>query len=156
MESIVQTIMDVQGHTYDTILDLVFTNRRLMILQILSPNDGRNLRAAPTILSLFIGSAGTKRTEALKRYQIASERRGKLRHLDPEQIANEEECILDLPYNHISRVSFSQSILGKTVKFRFTSEGAEHSMMLHPNKEQYTTLMKLIGELAPEALKGSK
>jgi len=53
MESIVKIFNDVQGRTYDTILDLLFTTKRLLILQILSPRDGRDLRAASTLLSLF-------------------------------------------------------------------------------------------------------
>ncbi len=150
MESIVRLFNDVQGHTYDTILDLVFTTKRLIVLRILSPQDGRDLRAAPNLLSLFIGSSGLRRAEAVKRYKIASERRQKLMYLTPEQIANEDECILEIQYNLLSKAKFTQSIFGRVVEFSFERDGVKHSLSVRLTREQYEDMWRLLGEVAPQ------
>jgi len=150
MESIVKIFNDVQGRTYDTILDLLFTTKRLLILQILSPRDGRDLRAASTLLSLFIGSSGIRRSEAIRRYQIASERREKLMRLTPEQIAGEKECILEAPYAALSKVVFSQGFFGRVVTFNLERESVKRSISIRLDRDQYNDMWKLLGELAPQ------
>jgi len=150
MESIIKIFNDVQGRTYDTILDLLFTTKRLLILQILSPRDGRDLRAAPTLLSLFIGSSGIRRSEAIRRYQIASERREKLMHLTPEQIAEEKECVLEVPYAALSNVVFSSGFLGRVVTFNLEREGGKRSISIRLGRDQYDDMWRLLGDLAPQ------
>lgn len=140
---------NVRGNTYDTILDLLFTTKRLLILEILSPTDGRDLRVAPNLLSFFIGSAGLRRAEAMKRYQIASERRRKLMHLTPEEIVREKECLVEVPYNLLSKVVFRRSFLDRVVTFNFEKEGVKRSLAVKLTREQYEDMWKLLGDLAP-------
>lgn len=149
MESIVKIFSDVHGHTYDTILDLVFTTRRLLVVQILSPRDGRDLRFAQSLLSLFIGSSGQRRAEGLKRFRIASERRQKLMQLPPERIAEEDECMLDVRYDLLLKASFKRSIFGREVTFSFVKDGIKRTVSLHLTREQYEDMWRLLGELAP-------
>jgi hypothetical protein len=154
METIVKVFTDVRGNTFDTILDLLFTTERLLIIQILSPTDGRDLRVAPNLLSLFIGSAGIRRAEAVRRYQIASERREKLMRLNPNQIAQEEECVVEVPYALLSKVVFRRSLLERTVTFDFEKEGVKRSVSVRLTREQFEDMWKLLGDFAPYAREG--
>jgi len=149
MEKIVKVFNDVRGYTYDTILDLLFTTERLLILQILGPTDGRDLKLAPNLLSLFIGSSGIRRAEGVRRYQIALERRRKLMRLTPEQMTKEEGCLIDVPYNLLSKVVFRKGLLERSVTFFFEIKGVQRSISVKVTREQYEDMWKFIGEVAP-------
>jgi hypothetical protein len=153
LESIVRIFDDVRGHTYDNIFDLVFTEKRILALRILTPFDGKSGHNISSMASLFVGSGFSRRNESIKRTELADKIRNSFKSMSLDELTSDSESCLEIPFSSVESISLSRGLLDQSIQISILgTQNARVKVKFHPDSEQLDEMQKILSELAPEKL----
>lgn len=122
METIIGTLSELSGHTYDMVYELIFTSERIVAVIIQHPEDTRSYQSAYSLGSIMLGSLAFKRKEQQEQYRISDERRESITKLTPEELLKSSEYNFEIKYDQVTSVQISRGLIETKLKFMIQND----------------------------------
>jgi hypothetical protein len=151
METVIGTLAEVSGHTYDTIYRLFFTTERIIACLVRSPTD---VPPKTGMLEMVvIGNWRTRGAEKIEKQKIADQRTQDLNEKSPEELLNSHRLNRELRYDNIETVEIKSGLLGSSLRFRgIDSSGSGFKVNFSLGKDQVPVARELLGKVLSEKI----
>ena len=115
MEEKLSIIENVNGHTYDTIYDLIFTTERVIVVVIKHPLD---IPVTFGVSEMFVGKWATSKADKIGQYNIAEERRRQINEKSLKEIISAHRFNFEIPYNDVKSVRLKKGLIKTRLEFK--------------------------------------
>ena len=125
MEKKISIIENVNGHTYDTVYDLVFTTERIIVVVIKHPLDTPVKFGATDI---FIGKWATSKADKIEKLNIADDRRQQISKKSYDELISAHRYNFEIPYKNVKSVKLKKGLLRAHLEIRIDIENKDYKI----------------------------
>jgi hypothetical protein len=113
-ESIIGSLKEVGGHTYDMVYDLIFTSERVIVVSIRHPGD---VQTSVSWQSFIFGTWIGRRGEQLEQDKLSEERRSQSQRLTPGELLSQNPRNFEICYDILNSIEVTRRLFQWQMNF---------------------------------------
>lgn len=157
MEKVVGILKGVQGHTFDTLYDLVFTTERVIAVIIQHPTDFSSIPGTKqSFVQLLAGGLIPRGEEQSRKGRIAKDRRQAIQEKPLDELIQIHPQNFNIYYDAITCTEITRGLFkSPQLKFHLSeSSEAKRDIRVTLTKENLAEAQHLIELVLPSKVKG--
>ena len=144
----VEVLQGVTGRTTDTVYDLFFDMRKMVIATVLHPSDLIEMYT-PDMTAIFLGGALKSGEIKIRTKEIIDKKRLAFKDKNVDEILALDKANEEVDYGDIQFVSIKKSFLSTHLEFKL-DKCQERKLVFSLRKDQVTEARKVIKRIFPE------
>jgi len=149
LEHVIETLQGLTGETFDSVYDLFFSEKRMIVAVVLHPSDliDKYQRSDP-LTSVFLGNALRSREIKLQSAKLIEERRIAFKTKNLDEILTMHKANMEIDYENIISVSIRKRFLTSHLIFE-VQRNPKKKITFSLKKSQIVEAEKVINGILP-------
>jgi hypothetical protein len=150
LNNAIEVLQGLTGKTFDTIYDLFFTEKKLVVAVVLHPSDfAREYRKPDSLLSIFLGNTRKSQEIKTRSMKLIEERRLAFKNKNLDEILAMSQFNMKIDYENITSVTVKKGLLTTWLEFKFQNYRTR-KISFSLKKSQITEVERIISKILPD------
>ncbi len=149
LEHVVETLQGLTGETFDSVYDLFFAEKRMIIAVVLHPSDLADKYQRPNLLTtIFLGDALRSHEIKMRSIKIMDERRLAFKSKSLDEILTMNRANIEIDYENIISVTIKEGFLTSHLIFE-VQKNPKKKINFSLKKKQIAEAERVINRILP-------
>jgi len=149
LEHVIEVLQGLTGGTFDSIYDLFFAEKRMIVASVLLPSDlADKYRKQDLLTSVFLGNALRSHEIKMQSLKLIEERRLAFENKSLDEILTMHRANMEIDYENIASVSIKEGFLTSYLMFEVQKTPKE-KIRFSLKKKQIAEAKRVINRIFP-------